>query len=443
MVIFIIMTVTASYLSLVISQNKSVIRSMAWNAAVPAMEAGVEEALTHLRRGGITNLATDGWLPTSDGWFQKSGNLGAGFGYIVRIEPVEPPIIISTGVAPTPTGPATINVAVGAVERAAVDRENFLRRSVRVPTRRSRIFSHAMVAKEDIDLAGRLITTDSFDSLNPMYSTGGRYDPAKRRDNGDVATNSRVSDSLNIGNARIMGKVTTGPGGSASLAAHGSVGDISWVTSGQPGIQDGRKAEDMNASFPDVEAPYVFGAIPPAGMVGDTEYDYILGDGDYYVTALTGNVLVAGDARLHVSSSLKISGEDSITISPTASLQMYVSATSASIGGVGVVNEAGSALAFQYYGLPNNTRLSFGGNAAFVGAIYAPQAYLHLGGGGSDSFDFVGSSVVDSIRMNGNFNFHYDEALKQVGPDHGYVANGWNEIDPLTAIPMLATLGEH
>ena len=56
-----------SYLALVSSQHRSVMRSLAWNAAVPAMEAGVEEALTQVFHSGITNLAANGWSLMADG----------------------------------------------------------------------------------------------------------------------------------------------------------------------------------------------------------------------------------------------------------------------------------------------------------------------------------------------------------------------------------------
>src|SRR5438477_7070151 len=49
----------ASYLSLVSSQNYSTMRSLAWNAATPLAEAGIEEALTHLNDD--TNLAANNW----------------------------------------------------------------------------------------------------------------------------------------------------------------------------------------------------------------------------------------------------------------------------------------------------------------------------------------------------------------------------------------------
>jgi hypothetical protein len=72
----------------------------------------------------------------------------------------------------------------------------------------------------------RQINTDSFDSGNPSYSTGRRYDPAKRKDNGDVASNLDILNSINIGSANIMGHVSTGPGGTVAIGPNGSVGDI-------------------------------------------------------------------------------------------------------------------------------------------------------------------------------------------------------------------------
>jgi len=68
------------------------------------------------------------------------------------------------------------------------------------------------------------------------------------------------------------------------------------------------------------------------------------------------------------------------------------------------------------------------GNAAFTGVIYAPSANLKLGGGGNNHYDLVGSTVTQTVTMNGHMNFHYDEALKDWGPDLGYVVSAWNEL---------------
>ena len=63
------------------------------------------------------------------------------------------------------------------------------------------------------------------------------------------------------------------------------------------------------------------------------------------------------------------------------------------------------------YGLPSLTSISFGGNAAFTGTIYAPEADFSFGGGGNNTYDYVGSLVTNSCKLNGHANFHYDESL--------------------------------
>jgi hypothetical protein len=187
-----------------------------------------------------------------------------------------------------------------------------------------------------------------------------------------------------------------------------------------------------------VTPPFTSGTIPPSGTVDGVTYAYILDGGDWFVSSLSGKVLVRGDARLYVSSSLNLSGQDYLMITNGGSLKMYVEAEKASLGGQGVMNTSGLAIDFQYYGLPSNTSLSLSGNSAFVGVIYAPSAHLHLGGGGKDTYDFVGSSVTASVKMNGNFNFHYDESLASGGPIRGYIPSSWNEVNPLTALPSAA-----
>ncbi len=50
-----------------------------------------------------------------------------------------------------------------------------------------------------------------------------------------------------------------------------------------------------------------------------------------------------------------------------------------------------------------------------------------MGGGGNDTWDFVGASVSRTVKMNGHFNFHFDENLARIGPGRGYIPVSWNE----------------
>ena len=106
-----------------------------------------------------------------------------------------------------------------------------------------------LAATQNINLQGNRISTDSFDSSDPLYSTGGRYDPAKSKDNSDVVISG--SGIIAANNAKIRGRLRTGPGGVAILHAYGAVGDAAWVQ-GSVGIEPGWLANNLNAVWPDV-----------------------------------------------------------------------------------------------------------------------------------------------------------------------------------------------
>jgi len=115
-----------------------------------------------------------------------------------------------------------------------------------------------------------------------------------------------------------------------------------------------------------------------------------------------------------VKAGINMSGQDRITLAPGAYLILYADCTSSSLGGNGIQNP-GTAEHFYYFGTDKNTSLSYGGNAAFTGAFYAPNANMSMGGGGSTVIDFSGSTIAKTIKLNGNFYFHYDENLKRNG----------------------------
>jgi hypothetical protein len=414
-----------AYLSLVHTQNLSIARSQAWNYSMAIAEAGIEEALTQIRKNW-GHLERDGWTE-SGGCFVKQRTLDEGY-YQVMVSNVSPPVVYSRGYVKAPKSTSYLNP-----------------RLVRVTTSSSGMWRKGMVAKGSIDLKGNNIRSDSFDSADPSRSTGGKYDPAKKGDRGDVATNSSLTNSFSIGNADIWGHVATGPGGAVSIGPGGSVGSLGWHGGGSGGIETGWFTDDMNVSFDDVTLP--FSGTPPtpaSGIVGTTNYAYVLGNGNYQLSSLSmsGNaskpnksgisdapaVMVNGDAVLYVAGDVSLTGGAYIYVNSTARLKMYVGGASASLGGNGVMNAAGNATNFFYYGLPSNTGLSFSGNAAFSGAIYAPNADFTLGGGGSDTYDFVGASVTSTVKMNGHFNFHYDENLGRLTPGGVFVVTSWAEL---------------
>lgn len=243
----IVMGVTlGSYLKFTTTQSRSIMKSQAWNAAIPVAEAGIEEGLAHINDSAIgTNFAINGWTVVSN-QFQRSGTINGGR-YMVRITTDRFPTITSYGWASGEKG------------------TNEYSRIVRVTTTQYATGMRGLITKGNISMNGGT-SIDSFDSGDPAYNTLGRYDAAKHKDNGYVA-----SVFGNVIAETVYGSAGTGPTGSAS----GTVGDFAWVA-GHSGIQPGKYANDVNLAFPTVQEPWTGGALslPGGGTVALTNYSY-------------------------------------------------------------------------------------------------------------------------------------------------------------------------
>jgi hypothetical protein len=439
-------TVLAAYLTMVSSQNSYSMRSQSWNRSIAVAEAGVEEALSYINKYGMTNYNyyLDGWW-FMDGQYHKRRSLDDSM-YEVMISPGLSPSILSRGYVPFTQNYASRG-AFGPFLADAVawwwgtPDGNFIYRTVRVDTTTDGTFTKGMVAKDYIDMKGNGVRTDSFDSTDPKASTNGMYYQPWARANGDVATASGLTNfnNISVGNANIYGHVATGPKGVVTLGPNGGVGDFNWQP-GNPGtIEPGWFRDDLNLQFPPVAQPFSSGYFTPSsGTVGGTNYSLVLGTGKYYSGGsmkLSGqnSILINGAAVWWCAQGLDFSGQGSMIIAPGASLTLYVgkstgNGASLSIAGNGIINGTGNATNCMMWGLPSCTSVSYNGNAAYVGTIYAPNADFSLGGGGNDVNDFIGASVTLTVTLNGHFNFHYDEALGRLGPKRGYIITAWNEV---------------
>jgi hypothetical protein len=242
----IVMGITlASFLQYTSTQSRSIMRSQAWNAAIPVAESGVEEALAHINDSIIgTNYALNGWTVVSN-QFQKAGTINGGR-YVAAISTNKFPVIICTGY--TTDGNSAHEFA----------------RTVRVTTSRWATGLKGIVAKDNVRMVG-ITTVDSFDSEDERYSTRGRYDASKHKDGGYVA-----SVTGNVVDATVNGMIGTGPTGTAT----GNVGDFAWMAS-STGIQPGHYENDVNYSFLEVQVPFEGGASTPApGWATLTNFSY-------------------------------------------------------------------------------------------------------------------------------------------------------------------------
>jgi hypothetical protein len=296
------------------------------------------------------------------------------------------------------------------------------------------LFQYALAARRGIDLSGCNLRTDSFDSADPLYNDGfGHYtnSSGKWKDNGAVACNDFITNTISASGAKIYGRVATGPNRPPDVGSQGAVGDIAWVEdpANRGKIKAGWWTTNANLKFPSVIIPYeLLAAGPPPGgsrtIDGVVYYIYLdggIGGRDYFLPSgmsLTGKIYVEGHVRLLVTgnSAINLTGSDIIKIKSGTnnSLQIFADVANVAIGGQGVAND-NTANQFYYFGTDRNTSLSFGGNGTFTGIIYAPNASLQLNGSGGTPIDFSGCAVARSIKVNGNLNCHYDENLLRAG----------------------------
>ncbi|MEJ2010406.1 MAG: hypothetical protein P8Z30_20010 [Acidobacteriota bacterium] len=445
---FIIGLTLASYLILVQAENRSVARSQNWNHTMVVTEAGVEDALQLINKYVETPDLLPAWPTTAaaDGWTHV-GNV-----YYVRRYLDVPrniyydayvtnftngPAIYCVGHVPSPNLysqalPQGFVAAAGVTLNAAVGGE----RKVFVKTMKDPLFNVAMAALGRIDMKGNNVATDSYDSSDSNYSTDGRYDPAKRKDGGDVVTNGSITNSgIGVGNANVMGHVKTGPTGDISIGPRGSVGSVSWVAGGNSGIQEGWFANDFNVQFNDVVLPNLpWLAAPTGGKVDGTSYDYVFpsGTSGNYLITESGSIYVGTNATVALNVTADTFSPPSIYIaggnSDSGKLVVYMQGEKLSLSGNDIV-QSQNAANLSFYGLPTCTTINFNGNGAFYGVIYAPEAdYTLTGSGSSTAVDITGATVTRTVTLNGHFNFHYDENLRNVGPSRGYIPSSWAEV---------------
>src|SRR5688500_12435402 len=152
-----------AYLQLVRSQNSTTMRSQGWNGAMAIVEAGIEDALTHLNVNTNT-LAMQGWQAIDGGKYAVRRFLGDNY-YEVTISnwvanTTNTPVVESRGYFVAPVTVAAVPGPLLAAVAGPTTR-NYLSRGVRVVAQRRAMFSKGMVGTASIDMRGNKIYADS------------------------------------------------------------------------------------------------------------------------------------------------------------------------------------------------------------------------------------------------------------------------------------------
>jgi hypothetical protein len=414
----------AGFLTYITNEQILNLRSHRWTHALHlaegASEIGFAEFNYQYFLGGNGFQSARGWNSLGGGAYSKTvsnltdttGRVAGDYTVIVSGVGSSSPHILGVGTCDNPS--------YGGVS---------VTRAVKVVLASSSRFPVGLMSKNNINMNGNNFYSDSFDSTDSTKSTNGEYDSAKKQPNGDVASNSGLTNTVSIGNAEVYGSVWTGPEDTVSIGPNGSVGPTfdssARADTVAEGIANGWIRSDFSADVPNVSLPSDFS---PSSSLGNINTAITITSGDYTVTSigLTGNGKVltvsTGTVRLHVTGNVNVSGLGEIIILNGAHLEVYV-AGSVSIAGNGVVNANTTPLAIdnQWFGLSSSTSWSIAGNGEWIGTIYAPQADLSVSGNGTLS----GAVVANSLTLGGNAAFHYDESLESLGGSVGYVIASW------------------
>ena len=285
-------------------------------------------------------------------------------------------------------------------------------------------FTMAILAVDTLDLNNHNIVVDSYDSRDITKSTNGVYDPTKRQQNGNIATDGTV---LEAGGAYIYGSVSTN---------NGTATGVQHVT--------GEQRTDFYQDPIPIGAPTWTSINPTPSTVNGTATltaNSTKGSASsrYLLSAITLNsrtLTLAGNAdgspsyiELHVTGDISVTGNGQIILGDGVQATIYFD-QNVDIAGNGVLNPQNQPSDFLLYGVQPDPgeiyHASLGGNGTITAALYAPGHAVSVNGGGTNGHVF-GSVVGKTVNMNGVTNLHYDEALSSGGLINNYQIVSWVE----------------
>jgi hypothetical protein len=369
-----------------------------YQSSIHIAEAGPDEAAYQLSYGGGT---WEGW-DTSDNtryvlhdtpMYNSTGKI---IGYYN--------VVIDTTNNIDLTLPVTPESNFNVVSTAAVpdfDNPNREIRQVRVAMDAVSVFQLALFSHLTLSMNGN-VGTDSYNSALGLY--GG----ANIGQMGDVGSNHDIILKGNVdvsGSAGAVGVIDYG--GASSIS--GNIEKISSVY--LPPIDDlvneVKASNDNNLCTHVDKKGNVSAGIDNQGRINHNGGTVIMQGG----TTETPKRYYVSDIKLVGNADLKITGP--IEIYTDGDLKLV---------GTAIENPNGVPGDFKIY--TSGTSIQLGGTNDFWGVVYAPEAVIDLQG----NFQMYGSLIGYDIFARGNPDFHYDEALGNLGIVAYFTPQAWREL---------------
>ena len=268
----------------------------------------------------------------------------------------------------------------------------FASRLIEVVVKPVSAFTKALVTEVSAHVPGSAGVVDSFDSRDPLKSTSGQYDPAKRQSNGTVATNGTVFTIDGI----IYGDASTNGG---SLAPSANV--------------TGTVRNDVHTDLQPVAAPtWTASGGTPTTVTGASTVNAGTAGSPVRVklNKISGSLTLAPGAGGFVDVWVTGNITGSITVQAGVQARIWFEGN-VSVGAGDIDNQTNRAANLEFFGVnppsgqSRSIDISPSGN--FICAIYAPGHDLNVNG----NPDLIGSFVTRTIDVNGNCSVHYDESL--------------------------------
>jgi hypothetical protein len=280
----------------------------------------------------------------------------------------------------------------------SVGRSGRFNRTVKCTLEMKGIFEYAIWVAGDLNLkSGTMISAYNQDADDPPLQIG---------------TNSTSSGAITAKTGvTIDGDVVVGPGGDPTTVINNPAestitGDI------YPSL--------IEHKTPTVTVPQYLVDMVSSGTIGTSttlssagKYDSInLGGATGYDPNKVDKVNVNSNVEIYVTGDLKLGNGDEVIIQPDASLTIFLGGNLYVDNSGAINNLTKDPTKLQIYGLDTCASLDFKNSGTFYGAVYAPNADVHL----YNSFTLYGAVIANSFTQDMNANFFYDMNLREVDP---------------------------
>ena len=432
----------ASYIKLSINSVTLADRSFYGTSALNLAEMGIEEAMYCYNQLDDVSTPASAWSGTNITWTISGDTVSA----LIDDIPVGPGVTGRVKVYCSHYNPTGSNPVVVARAQVTPQRGPVLEKWLEVTLRKRSLWANGMVSRNGIVWDGGNSSADSWNSDPDGDGTSTvAYSSSSDAANATVGTPSSTNNAIDISGGTIRGEILSG-GGTIGKTS-GAI--LSSTTTGT-GWDTSLVTNDFSATFPGItvpsppvgnknvvstSAPITFPSSLPRGSDVDWNgvyyYEFASGWGLTSAGAATNVVTIAGNCVILATNNsgaytVNLGGNASIQVASGGQLQIFTNGHIEAAGN-GMANGNLSPATMKIYGTHTTAAgqtIRFVGNAASTAAVYAPNATFQLKGNGSLS----GAVVANSINLNGNAAFHYDEALGNVSSGNPFGIVRWREL---------------